>query len=300
MEYTLRDGIEPNPNDVLCGRGAGTNNNKGNSNWRKLVALNKQLYTTLAKKHKMCLSKYIVSAVRTQDPAGRFLQKDTNSDTWYDIGDERAQQKTSQALREPLRNSTSQLASDASSQPSQSSLVAPSSRLPATIPIPGNGENPHLMAGFPTQISMQMASETNTAIDVNAVPCPNMMMLPNDMTDYPEAPTHQGDNQDMLPMVMNKNAVMVPTQAVCSRALPPPSAPQGPVLEGRITLTERQLADLGGGFSSRSLMSLLSCTHPWQPDGDPSTVMPVTVSYPVQAGEHRRARSEQPDMVFFR
>ncbi len=72
----------------------------GNSHWRMLVAANKQLYVTLPKRQKMLLSRSIVNAVRSQNPPGRFLQKEAKSDLWYDVGDQRAQEKTSQALRE--------------------------------------------------------------------------------------------------------------------------------------------------------------------------------------------------------
>jgi hypothetical protein len=72
----------------------------GNTQWRMLVAANKELYITLPKKQKMLLSQSIVNAVRSQMPSGRFLQKDMHNDLWYDVGDKRAQEKTSQALRE--------------------------------------------------------------------------------------------------------------------------------------------------------------------------------------------------------
>eukprot|EP00980_Cylindrotheca_fusiformis_P031600 scaffold26659_cov215-Cylindrotheca_fusiformis.AAC.1 len=48
----------------------------------------------------MLLSRSIVNAVRSQNPPGRFLQKDSKSNKWFDVGDQRAQEKTSQALRE--------------------------------------------------------------------------------------------------------------------------------------------------------------------------------------------------------
>jgi hypothetical protein len=98
--YPLKDIPGPHPHDVLCGRGGGTNNHVGNSHWRMLVAANKQLYVTLPKRQKMLLSRSIVNAVRSQNPPGRFLQKDAKSELWYDVGDQRAQEKTSQALRE--------------------------------------------------------------------------------------------------------------------------------------------------------------------------------------------------------
>lgn len=98
--YSLKDIPQPHPHDVLCGRGGGTNNHIGNSHWRMLVAANKQLYITLPKRQKMLLSRSIVNAVRSQNPPGRFLQKDGKSNLWFDVGDQRAQEKTSQALRE--------------------------------------------------------------------------------------------------------------------------------------------------------------------------------------------------------
>ena len=98
--YPLKGILRPHPHDVLCGRGGGTNNHVGNSHWRMLVAANKQLYVTLPKRQKMLLSKSIVNAVRSQNPPGRFLQKDAKSNLWSDVGDQRAQEKTSQALRE--------------------------------------------------------------------------------------------------------------------------------------------------------------------------------------------------------
>ena len=98
--YPLKDVPHPHPHDVLCGRGGGTNSHVGNAHWRMLVAANKQLYITLPKRQKMLLSRSIVNAVRSQNPPGRFLAKDSKSNLWFDVGDQRAQEKTSQALRE--------------------------------------------------------------------------------------------------------------------------------------------------------------------------------------------------------
>eukprot|EP00549_Striatella_unipunctata_P025779 CAMPEP_0118699550 /NCGR_PEP_ID=MMETSP0800-20121206/15968_1 /TAXON_ID=210618 ORGANISM="Striatella unipunctata, Strain CCMP2910" /NCGR_SAMPLE_ID=MMETSP0800 /ASSEMBLY_ACC=CAM_ASM_000638 /LENGTH=266 /DNA_ID=CAMNT_0006599793 /DNA_START=282 /DNA_END=1078 /DNA_ORIENTATION=- len=72
----------------------------GNVHWRALVLDNKQLYITLPKKKKKLLARSIVAAIRTQVPPGRFLAKDKASDSWYDIGDDKATDKTGQALRE--------------------------------------------------------------------------------------------------------------------------------------------------------------------------------------------------------
>jgi hypothetical protein len=98
--YPLKEIPHPHPHDVLCGRGGGTNAHVGNTHWRMLVAANKETYVTLPKKQKMLLSKSIVNAIRSQGPPGRFLQKDNNTNLWYEVGDKRAEEKTSQALRE--------------------------------------------------------------------------------------------------------------------------------------------------------------------------------------------------------
>lgn len=39
-------------------------------------------------------------AIRNGDPPGRFIKKDEKTGKWIDIGDKRAAEKTSQALRE--------------------------------------------------------------------------------------------------------------------------------------------------------------------------------------------------------
>ncbi len=86
--------------DVLCGRGGGTNHHVGNAHWRKLVNSNKRLYLSLPKKQKALVAKSIVHAVRAQNPPGRFLARDPSNSLWCDIGDQKATEKTSQALRE--------------------------------------------------------------------------------------------------------------------------------------------------------------------------------------------------------
>ena len=83
---------------VLCGRGGAALRHAGNQTYRKLVSLNKGLYITCLKTEKLKISRSIVAAIR--EKKGRFLEKDAASGTWYDIGDKKAVEKTSQALRE--------------------------------------------------------------------------------------------------------------------------------------------------------------------------------------------------------
>jgi hypothetical protein len=88
------------PHDVLCGRGGGTNNHPGNEAFRDLVTAQKVVYLNASKRDKPFVSRGIVRAIRSQSPPGRFLQKNEQTGLWFDIGDQKAREKTSQALRE--------------------------------------------------------------------------------------------------------------------------------------------------------------------------------------------------------
>jgi len=89
-----------NHNDVLCGRGGATNSHPGNKAFRKLVKEYKGKYLKAKKKEKPEVAEHVVNLVRGLDPPGRFLKKVKASEFWIDIGDTRAKEKTSQALRE--------------------------------------------------------------------------------------------------------------------------------------------------------------------------------------------------------
>jgi len=95
---TLEGVTEPRETDVLCGRGGAALRHPGNQTYRRLVNLNKGLYITCLKTEKLKISRSIVAAIREQK--GRFLEKDTKKGSWFDIGDKKAVEKTSQALRE--------------------------------------------------------------------------------------------------------------------------------------------------------------------------------------------------------
>jgi len=90
--------------DVLCGRGAGVNNHPGNQRFRELVKMNRGDYKkTNSKKAKSEIAKSIVAAIYGN--GGRFLKKVTQKSeddecVWMDVGTHKANEKTSQALRE--------------------------------------------------------------------------------------------------------------------------------------------------------------------------------------------------------
>jgi hypothetical protein len=60
----------------------------------------------------MAISRSIVEAVRSLDPPGRFLEKDTVTVLWSDIGHKKAVEKTSQALRDGAASLRKQLSAD--------------------------------------------------------------------------------------------------------------------------------------------------------------------------------------------
>lgn len=106
-------------NDVLSGRGGATNSYRGNRAFRVLVKEYQEQYLKAKKRDKPAVASLIVETIRKR--GGRFLRRDTSqfrrrpSRTpdgfdggggsgsmiqWVDIGDERAREKTCQALRE--------------------------------------------------------------------------------------------------------------------------------------------------------------------------------------------------------
>lgn len=64
------------------------------------MALHRPDYVRAPKIQKPSVARVIVRAIRNGDPPGRFLKKDSANGKWFDIGDKKAAEKTSQALRE--------------------------------------------------------------------------------------------------------------------------------------------------------------------------------------------------------
>ena len=92
--------VSPNENDVVSGRGSGANKHKGNLHFRNMIRDNKTYYLSLSKNLKMGVARQIFDDITSLDPPGRFLQKNPETDTWFEIKSDRALEKISQALRE--------------------------------------------------------------------------------------------------------------------------------------------------------------------------------------------------------
>ena len=91
---------EPGLNDCLFGRGGGTNHHPGNKLYRKIVEDRKEVYLTSKRLDKPLVAMNIINEWRALDPPGRFLKQNDKTKLWEDVGDKKAREKTSQALRE--------------------------------------------------------------------------------------------------------------------------------------------------------------------------------------------------------
>eukprot|EP00560_Eucampia_antarctica_P006890 CAMPEP_0197830296 /NCGR_PEP_ID=MMETSP1437-20131217/6893_1 /TAXON_ID=49252 ORGANISM="Eucampia antarctica, Strain CCMP1452" /NCGR_SAMPLE_ID=MMETSP1437 /ASSEMBLY_ACC=CAM_ASM_001096 /LENGTH=200 /DNA_ID=CAMNT_0043432591 /DNA_START=286 /DNA_END=889 /DNA_ORIENTATION=+ len=97
-QVQLTDIVTFTDNDVLCGRGGAVLRHPGNVQYQNIIKQRQPEYTTCLKAEKLHISRSIVERVRFEHN-GRFLGRDSSS-RWNDIGDKKAIEKTSQALRE--------------------------------------------------------------------------------------------------------------------------------------------------------------------------------------------------------
>jgi len=66
----------PNNNDILCGRGSGSNDYIGNVSFRKLVSSRKEEYMKASSRaQKQLIAKEIIETISSLNPPGRFLEK---------------------------------------------------------------------------------------------------------------------------------------------------------------------------------------------------------------------------------
>jgi hypothetical protein len=132
--------------DVKLGRGGESNNNPGNIKYRHYVKTLQSAYMECKRRDKPLIAQRVVLAVRKNN--GRFLRKD-DSGKWFEVGNIKAREKTSQALREgapdlrPQDNSVVTSESVVQSIKPQSSpnkkrraISDPSTSVAASFPVP--------------------------------------------------------------------------------------------------------------------------------------------------------------------
>lgn len=116
--------VDPNINDVLCGRGGRINSHAGNVQFRDVIQSRKKEYLAPSTKklEKAHIAAAIVNDIRGMDPPGRFLKEDRDTGLWFDIGDAKAIKKTGQALREDAPDIRHELEGDSSGDEKGQSL----------------------------------------------------------------------------------------------------------------------------------------------------------------------------------
>lgn len=178
----------------------------------------KPLYSTLEVTQKIKLSKSIVSAIRSQDPPGRFLALNKKTGLYHDIGNKKAIEKVSQALREGQQKTKQKWTKIAesnqnnmyySSQPPMH-MVGQNQQM-INMPVP----NPHpqmmnMAAQNQHQQMMNMPIQNQPHQMMNMTPMQphpmmNMPMQPQPMQQHPMPPYHQMPPQSMQPQPIQMN-----------------------------------------------------------------------------------------------
>jgi hypothetical protein len=90
--------MDPTLNDVLSGRGSWFNQHPGNKHFRKIIEEQEAEYMTGTKKQKMDISKAIVEAIHSKEPAGRFLKRCPETSQWKELSKRDAADKAAQAM----------------------------------------------------------------------------------------------------------------------------------------------------------------------------------------------------------
>ena len=83
--WPLKNIKDPSPNDVLYGRGGGTNHHPGNKRYRKWVEDRKVEYVNSKRLEKPIVALEVVKKWREQSPPGRFLKVDDKTGLWNDV-----------------------------------------------------------------------------------------------------------------------------------------------------------------------------------------------------------------------
>ena len=231
----------PRDVDVLCGRGGAALRHPGNQTYRRLVNLNKGMYITCLKTEKLKISRSIVAAIREQN--GRFLEQDGNKGTWFDIGDKKAVEKTSQALREGQPKLRQKMV-DMGSAPPDSGISLEHQFSNGMYSTPGI--NPAVAAAYgdPAYGTKRMSNmqhhvhqPQHMMVHLQA----RQMMRANDMLP-PRARSNNMLSNQMHPNVMSQDLMMMPRLRLSNNAM-------DESLNGRMPQSQQQQHNGGTGVN---------------------------------------------------
>ena len=82
---------EPKPHDVLLRKG--WEQHMGNQAYQQLVECHKTAYAAVSPANRDVVAYDILRYFELLDPPGRFLEQDTVTRLWYDVGDGKARAK---------------------------------------------------------------------------------------------------------------------------------------------------------------------------------------------------------------
>jgi len=100
--WPMENIVNPGIHDCLMGRGGGTNHHPGNKRYRAITEAKKPKYLASKRLDKPLVAMEVINEWRVLNPMGRFLKQNQETKLWYDVGDRKAREKTSQALREKI------------------------------------------------------------------------------------------------------------------------------------------------------------------------------------------------------
>ena len=100
-QIRLPQNFQPRELDILCGRGRGAWNHAGNRRFKTFINAHAKQYASA--KTKMDKGALVASMVdKLREEGVLFVRKDTKTQTWYDIGEYQAREKTSHAIRDTV------------------------------------------------------------------------------------------------------------------------------------------------------------------------------------------------------
>lgn len=220
VDRSLEKDIVVQPNDVLCGRGGETNHHPGNIKYRSLVKAYQKLYLLAKRRDKPKIAQCIVVSVRGVN--GRFLKRTKNSSstggsTWIDVGNVKAREKTSQALREGAPNLRENVNPPVTTSVTNDNTV-PSGR---QVLVPDQSESmaapsttsTSLPANAPTALEAMMGWRIQAGSFNNANPCPPTgngptSAVPPVSTSASLSPSNV-DTEALTAQVFSKNAAQL-------------------------------------------------------------------------------------------
>lgn len=100
---------EPEPMDIICGRGKNITH-PGNKRFHSLIMSNRQVYQqTKRREDKTVITQSIIERLKRGPDPSRFVLRDAPSSRWVEVSDDYAKEKVSHALRslpKPWRKKT--------------------------------------------------------------------------------------------------------------------------------------------------------------------------------------------------